>query len=107
MEQNKALGKNNTDVDFELLVQKAKYQKSLLSAHNPAINLKLCVCVRKRIIFKKEVLNGEIDCVSVANPKIKILANKFKVDGITKYVDTSEFDFDNTFNENESTQDLY
>lgn len=34
--------------------------------------MKLCVCVRKRPIFKKELLEGDNDCLSVANPEVKI-----------------------------------
>lgn len=34
------------------------------------------------IFFKKA--NGEIDSISCANPSIRVLAPKFKVDGITK-----------------------
>ena len=68
---------------------------------------KLTVCVRKRIIFKKEIQAGIIDAVSAANPQIKVHEPKIKVDGITKYVENSLFTFDNTFNENESTEDVY
>jgi kinesin family protein 2/24 len=57
--------------------------------------------VRKRPIFKKEEQNGEIDSVSCANPQIKIIEPKFRVDGITKYVENHTFTFDNTFNEDE------
>ena len=32
---------------------------------------------------------------------------KYKVDGITKFVDNSEFNFDNTFSHKESNGDLY
>ena len=32
---------------------------------------------------------------------------KYKVDGITKYVDNQSFDFDNTFSHDESNEDLY
>ena len=30
-----------------------------------------------------------------------------KIDGITKYLDDNEFYFDNTFGENETTEDVY
>ena len=69
--------------------------------------MKLCVCVRKRPIFKKELLEGDNDCLSVANPEVKIFNQKLKVDGITKYLEDTNFKFDNTFNENETTKDLY
>lgn len=53
------------------------------------------------------LLIGEIDCISVANPNITIHECKFKVDGVTKFIDTSEFTFDNSFSHHESNEDLY
>ena len=53
--------------------------------------MKLCVCVRKRPIFKKELLEGDNDCLSVANPEVKIFNQKLKVDGITKYLEDTNF----------------
>lgn len=32
---------------------------------------------------------------------------KYRVDGITKFVENSEFEFDNTFSNEESTEELY
>ena len=63
--------------------------------------MQLAVCVRKRPIFKKEEQGGEIDSISCANPQIKVHEPKYKVDGITKYVENHTFTFDNTFNEQE------
>jgi kinesin family protein 2/24 len=63
--------------------------------------------VRKRPISKKELNIGEIDCVSSINPKIFIHECKIKIDGITKYIEDHEFVFDNSFNDNESTEDVY
>ena len=63
--------------------------------------------MRKRPIFKKEVANGEIDCVSAFNPKLFVHECKLKIDGITKYIEDYEFYFDNVFNETESTEDVY
>lgn len=62
---------------------------------------------RKRPIFKKEDVNGEIDAVSCSNPMIRVHEPKFKVDGITKYVENHTFQFDNTFSEREQSEDLY
>jgi len=59
--------------------------------------MKICVCVRKRPLFTKEVENGEIDSVSCSNPKIYVHEPKKKVDGITKYIQNHEFTFDNTY----------
>ena len=61
---------------------------------------KIFVIVRKRPIFQKEINNGEIDCISVINPKIQI-------DGITKYLEDHEFYFDATFGENSKNYEIY
>ena len=79
----------------------------MLSEHVSSSNLRLCVCVRKRPLFDKEQIDGENDAVSCANPQIKVHFPKMKVDGITKYIDNHLFTFDNTFNQNENTNDLY
>lgn len=79
----------------------------------PALNhvssqqMKICVCVRKRPLFEKETNSGEIDVVTVRNPKICIHQPQFKVDGITKYIQNSDFNFDNTYAEHEPSADLY
>ena len=104
--ENQAMGKLG-DVEFQLMIQKKRFKEMLLAPHRPSRNMKLCVCVRKRPIFEKEEEAGENDSVSCANPQIKIFESKLKVDGITKYVDEHVFSFDNTFNENESTEDVY
>lgn len=69
--------------------------------------MNLCVCVRKRPLFEKEAKGGEIDCVSASNPKIVVHECKVRVDGITKYIDDSEFKFDNVFSELEGSNDVY
>lgn len=104
--ENEALGKFG-DVEFLKMIERKKFKQMLLYPHKSSRNLKLCVCVRKRPIFPKEEEGGENDSVSCANPQIKVFESKLKVDGITKYVDEHVFTFDNTFNENESTEDVY
>jgi kinesin family protein 2/24 len=75
--------------------------------HVSATEMHICLCVRKRPLFDKEYQQGEIDCVSSANPNIIVHEPKIKIDGITKYVNDVNFQFDNTFNENENSQDMY
>jgi len=48
--------------------------------------MNICVCVRKRPLFEKEVNAGEIDAVSCFNPHIQVHEPKIKVDGISKYI---------------------
>lgn len=69
--------------------------------------MKLCVCVRKRPLFDKEFQAGEIDCVTAANPKVVVHECKVKVDGITKFVEDTQFLFDNTYSELEGAEEVY
>lgn len=104
--ENEANGKLG-DVEFEEMINKERFKIDFLSDHTDSQHLKLTVCVRKRPIFIKELQEGEIDCISAANPEIKIFSAKFKVDGITKCIETNHFAFDNVFNENETTDVIY
>ena len=95
------------DVDFQMMVAREKasmetgvpvrnlIQKSKLtfscSQHIPADQLKICVCVKKRPIFQKELGVGEVDCVSMPNPMVTVHECRYKVDGITKYIDNQDF----------------
>ena len=69
--------------------------------------MNLCVCVRKRPLFDKEYQTGEMDCVSASNPRCVVHECKFKVDGITKFIEDTDFKFDNVFNEQEGSEDVY
>ena len=54
------------------------------------------------------ILNvGEIDCVSAINPKIYIHECKYKIDGITKYIEDNDFFFDNVFGDVAQTEEVY
>lgn len=75
--------------------------------HVSSNQMSICVCVRKRPLFDKEVAQGEIDSVTCPNPKVFVHETKFKVDGITKYINNSEFNFDNSYSEKEGSNDLY
>ena len=72
-----------------------------------SVDSKIFVILRKRPIFQKELNNGEIDCISIINPRAYIHECKVQVDGITKYLEDHEFFFDNTFGENDETADIY
>lgn len=65
--------------------------------------MKIAICVRKRPIFAKEEQSGELDVVSATNPIIRVHDCRFKVDGITKYIENHDFLFDNTFGNTEQT----
>ena len=69
--------------------------------------MRIWVSVRKRILFEKEAISGQIDCVDVQNPIIRVGEPKFKIDGITKYIDNNDYIFDNAFSDAESSEDIY
>ena len=97
------------DDDFNFLIQKKKFQIEYQKPqqYKSSKDSKIFVCVRKRPIFQKELMDGEIDCISAINPKVYVYECKIKIDGYTKYIDTNEFKFDNAFNENDSTILVY
>ena len=45
--------------------------------------------------------------MTVTNPKVYIHNPQFKVDGITKYIQNSDFNFDNAYSEAEDTGPLF
>ena len=65
------------------------------------------MCVRKRPLFPDELKAGDIDSVTCLNPRVAVHETKFKVDGITKYMNNSYYDFDNSFSENTSSETVY
>ena len=85
--------------------QRSKVSAALI--HVSSTEMNICICVRKRPLFDKEFQLGEIDSCSASNPRVVVHEPKIKVDGITKYVQDTSFKFDNTFNENENSQDMY
>lgn len=103
---NQALG-INVDVEFQALVEQSREKVPFMQPHTSADQLKICVCIKKRPIFQKELSSGEIDSISFSNPKVICHENRYKVDGITRYIENSEFEFDNAFAEDEPTEDLY
>ena len=104
--ENEAQGKN-IDVVFSNMVSQYHDQVPLQEPHVSPSTLKICVCVRKRPIFPKEEAQGEIDSISCSNPRILVHEPKYKVDGITKYLENHTFVFDNTFSEKEDNATVY
>lgn len=97
------------DKDYQRMIRNKKgdLEDYEPDPHVEVGNSKIFVVVRKRPLSKKEQLNGEIDNITCLNPKITVHECKIKIDGITKYLEDHHFYFDNTFAENESTQEIY
>ena len=98
-----------SDAVFSKMMAKKKeaISKNKPLKHIDSEDSKIFVVVRKRPIFQKEINNGEIDCISVVNPRVYIHECKIQIDGITKYLEDHEFYFDNTFGEDDQTEDVY
>ncbi|XP_036453552.1 kinesin-like protein KIF2C isoform X1 [Colossoma macropomum] len=76
-----------------------------LSLTDPVELHRICVCVRKRPLNKKEIAKKEIDVVTIPGNGVLLFHEpKQKVD-LTKYLDNQLFHFDYSFDEN-ATNDL-
>lgn len=95
------------DVDFQLMVEEEQSKVKEAQKHKIPDLSKINIWVRKRPLFQKEATKGEIDIVSWTNPAIIVHKCKYKVDAITKYIDNDGFEFDNTFSEYESSDNVY
>lgn len=82
-------------------------KNTAVKMHTMADTMKISSCFKKRPIFDRELANGEIDVVTVINPRIIVHDCKYKVDGVTKTIENTEFKFDNSFSEHESSEELY
>ncbi|XP_075924209.1 kinesin-like protein KIF2A [Petromyzon marinus] len=68
---------------------------------------KICVCVRKRPLNKKELAQKEIDVVTVPSRDVLMVHEpKHKVD-LTKYLENQTFRFDYAFDESTSNEIVY
>lgn len=106
-EANNEMQGIKVDVDFQAMVEQERMKVIQPKPHTLADSMKISVCFKKRPVFHSELADGEIDVVSVTNPKIIIHDCRYKVDGVTKAIENNEFKFDNAFDENDSNEELY
>ena len=108
-EQKKNPQVSSKDAAFNKMVSKKKESLSnnQPNKHITADDYKIFVVLRKRPRSQKEINNGDIDCISVINPRTIVHECKVQVDGITKYIEDHEFYFDNSFDENDDTNVVY
>eukprot|EP00928_Gymnodinium_smaydae_P031022 TRINITY_DN22909_c0_g3_i1.p1 TRINITY_DN22909_c0_g3~~TRINITY_DN22909_c0_g3_i1.p1 ORF type:complete len:892 (+),score=168.33 TRINITY_DN22909_c0_g3_i1:67-2742(+) len=98
------------DIDFHRMIR--DYRQTCppsvpLRAFDPHDQDNIIVCTRKRPIQQHEIAHRELDCVTASNPYAIVHERKFKVDGITKCLESHQFEFDFVFNEEASTEDVY
>lgn len=96
------------DVDFQRMIGSFRTEHGLEPhPHIPPGDLKICICVRKRPINEKERKRKDYDAVTCFNPVVMVHDCRLRVDGITKYLENTDFAFDHTFGEEETTEKLY
>jgi kinesin family member 2/24 len=96
------------DVDFQRMIRQFREsQGPVEQAHAPPGEAKICICVRKRPISTKEIKRKDYDSVTCANPVVIVHDCKLRVDGISKYLDNASFEFDHSFHEDSTTDELY
>ena len=95
------------DVDFQRMIRTFREQAPPEEAHSAPGDMKICICVRKRPISMKEVKRFDHDSVTCINPVVFVHDCKYKVDGISKYLDNTSFEVDHAFHEDSSTEEVY
>jgi kinesin family protein 2/24 len=95
------------DVDFQRMVRQYRTEQSPSEKDHFASNIKICICVRKRPISSKEIARKDFDSVTCINPYVVVHDCKFRVDGISKYLDNTSFEVDHSFHENNTTEEVY
>ncbi|GCC27117.1 kinesin-like protein KIF2A [Chiloscyllium punctatum] len=79
----------------------------LLSHSDPVELHKICVCVRKRPLSKKEKLKREIDVITISGKNVVLVHEpKMKVD-LSKYLDNQPFRFDYAFDDFVTNEEIY
>ena len=95
--------------EFQAMVTEYRQQLdvTLLQMNEAQKDLKICVCVRKRPITKKELGKKDIDVLTVPNKELVIVhLPKVKVD-LSKYIDNQKFRFDYAFHETSNNELVY
>jgi kinesin family protein 2/24 len=95
--------------EFQAMVSEYRQQYDIkcLTLNDQQKDLKICVCVRKRPITKRELNKKDIDVLTVPNKDLVIVhLPKVKVD-LTKYIDNQKFRFDYAFHESCNNEIVY
>lgn len=95
------------DVDFQRMVRQYRTEQCPSERDHVGSSLKICICVRKRPISSKEIARKDFDSVTCINPLVLVHDCKFRVDGISKYLDNTSFEVDHSFHENNTTEEVY
>lgn len=97
------------DAVFQALMVDKRLEMDEVTSYktNFVKDAKIQVCVRKRPIFDREIEAGAFDCITCKNPRIFVHECKTKIDGIHRYIDDQEFYFDNVFNDDATSDEIF
>eukprot|EP00924_Labyrinthula_sp_SR-Ha-C_P003094 augustus_masked-scaffold_50-processed-gene-1.19-mRNA-1 protein AED:0.20 eAED:0.20 QI:0/0/0/0.66/1/1/3/0/966 len=102
------------DIDFQRMI--GKFRDKMIKRCPPEDEydeierlekLKINVVVRKRPINIKEIRRRDYDSVSCFSPNVFVHYCKYRVDGITKYLDNTRFKVDHVFGEESTNEEVY
>ncbi|KAK6103890.1 Kinesin motor domain family protein [Brugia pahangi] len=108
-EQLKSIDPGNPNWQFLTMIR--DYQSQIdfrpLKMSDQVTDHRICVCVRKRPLNRKEIMKKEIEVITIPNRDHLIVHQpQVKVD-LTKYLENQKFRFDYTFDENTSNEMVY
>ncbi|VDK80029.1 unnamed protein product [Onchocerca ochengi] len=108
-EQLKSIDPGNPNWQFLTMIR--DYQSQIdfrpLKISDQVSDNRICVCVRKRPLNRKEIMKKEIEVITIPNRDHLIVHQpQVKVD-LTKYLENQKFRFDYTFDENTSNEMVY
>ncbi|VDK72294.1 unnamed protein product [Litomosoides sigmodontis] len=108
-EQLKSIDPGNPNWQFLTMIR--DYQSQIdfrpLKMSDQVADHRICVCVRKRPLNRKEIMKKEIEVITIPNRDHLIVHQpQVKVD-LTKYLENQKFRFDYTFDENTSNEMVY
>ncbi len=99
-------------VDFQRMIrayreESARTAQPFVPVGGEGASSSISVVVRKRPINARELASGDYDAVSILNPRAIVHAPKKKVDGLTRYLENTAFQFDYAFDEYSDTTAVY
>ncbi|XP_072353070.1 kinesin-like protein KIF2A isoform X3 [Scyliorhinus torazame] len=111
MREKRAQDVDSTNPNWEIMCMIREFRSSLdyrpLTAADPIDEQRICVCVRKRPLNKKENAIRDLDVLTIPSKDVVMVHEpKQKVD-LTKYLENQTFRFDYAFDETATNEMVY
>ncbi|XP_078253450.1 kinesin-like protein KIF2A isoform X2 [Rhinoraja longicauda] len=111
MREKRAQDVDSTNPNWEIMCMIKEFRSSLdyrpLTAADPIDEQRICVCVRKRPLNKKENVIRDLDVITIPSKDVVMVHEpKQKVD-LTKYLENQTFRFDYAFDETATNEMVY